>query len=660
MLDRSALNQLKDFKKQIRDSVKRSRGIVKGTSKRFGFVIDESDGQQYLLPQTEMDQLLPGDYIQFTLQDGNQTDQSGSKKPIAKTEKLLKPELCYFTGQIKAKNQQLFVIPDHPQLSRWVFIPPKYRKNINEGDLVSARISQHPYNNKGRVQAAIEAVLGQPNDPYIEHRYAIAKQGIAEKIWGEDELKAIRQTSERSYEQALTDKTDLREKLFFTIDGPSTQDMDDALCVEPQDDGWLLSVAIADASSFVTPGSPLDKIASRQAASIYLPGQKVPMLPDVLASDLCSLRPGHDRLAVVCRMHINPKGVITAVDYMDSVINSKARLNFEDVSRFLESGEAETNYSAEIKAALTALQALSASRRQWRETHSLVNEDYPDYRLVLDERGKISRIERTERNIAQQIIEECMLACNEATAGFLQQHLPDAALFLRHDGFKTDQLPGISKLLEAYFPDYSAEQINSLDGYKRFLGDLGEDASLPFHDILRKKLNRSQWSSEPAPHFGLGLSAYTTFTSPMRKYSDLLVHRMVKSVIHQQEPSAIEADVLDNLNEAMQLIRNAQRDCELSLKCQYLENFKGERFQGTISMINHRVIGVYLEPFDIHGQIDVHNLGQFTFRQDTLQLLSDTLNFQLKQSLDVVIDHVDLRQRVVKLTLADNKQADDA
>ena len=215
MLDLSALSQLQQLKQQIQASVIRKNGIVKGTSKRFGFVIDEKDGQQYLLPQASMDLVLPNDRVEFILEKS----QGDDDRPIASVEKLLKTEFEQFTGEVKCKGNNYFVAGDLPFFNRWVFIPPKFHDRVKEGDLVLAKITQHPFNNKGRTQCEITTVLGRPDDPFIEHRYAIAKEGIAEKIWQPDEIEAIRQTSERSFERAAQDKTDCREQLFITIDG---------------------------------------------------------------------------------------------------------------------------------------------------------------------------------------------------------------------------------------------------------------------------------------------------------------------------------------------------------------------------------------------------------------------------------------------------------
>lgn len=648
MLDISTLAQLKELKQQIQASVIRSQGVVKGTSKRFGFVVDDKDGQQYLLPQTSMDLVFPGDRIEFVLESSKNDDD----RPIARIEKLLSTELKTFIGRIKSKGDNLFVIADLPHFSRWLYIPHKFHNNLSDGDLVVASIIQHPYKNKGFAQSSVDTVLGKPDDPYIEHRYAIAKAGIAEKIWQNDELEAIRQTSERTFEQALAEKTDCRDTVFFTIDGSSTQDLDDALAIKKTDFGWQLSIAIADVSTFITPGSPLDKIAAKKASSIYLPGQKVSMLPEVLSADLCSLRLDRDRLALICQMDIGTDGEIRDTRYIDAVIKSHGKLNYDDVAAFLDTQEG-ANFSEAIQQSLNELYALSQVRSQWRKTHAQTAEDYSDYRLWLNERGKITHIERLTRSSAQYLVEECMLTCNEATAKFLASNL-DKALYLVHEGFKTEQLPGVNALIEEYMPEQKALDVQNLEGYLKLLHSIDPEAPLPIREVLRKKLNRSAWSTEQKPHFGLGLEAYTTFTSPIRKYSDLLVHRLIKAIINKTEAPSFSEAQIEQLNTAMQAIRYAQRDCELSLKCQYLEGFKDQVFNGKIASINHRTISVYLEEFDVHGLIDVFKLKEkYKFKQSSLQLISEDHTFQLLQRVDVMIDTIDVAQRTIKLNLVE-------
>lgn len=647
MLDITALSQLKQLKQQIQASIIRSKGVVRGTSKRFGFVVDEKDGQQYLLPQEEMEKVLPGDVIEYSLHP-SQNDKDD--RPIAEVEQLISSDFEQFSGEIKIKGQNYFVQADLPYFTRWVFIPPQSREKLKEGDLVLARITQHPFKNKGRMQAQIDAVLGRPDDPYIEHRYAIAKENIPEKIWQTDEIEAIRQTSERIYEQELGNKTDCREQLFFTIDGTSTQDLDDALSIEKIDQGWRLAIAIADVSSFIEPGSPLDKIALRQASSIYMPGQKIPMLPEVISADLCSLREGQDRLALICQLDINENGEISHCCYIDAVIKSSARLNYEEVSAFIE-GQSK-DIAADVQASLKELYALSQARSQWRLANAQEPEPYPDYRLWLNERGKITSIEHLKRNIAQLIVEECMIACNEATAHYLQQH-SETGLYLSHEGFRVELHGQIEDMLEKYFPNFTKEEVLGLDGFLRLQKVAMAQGGLPWKEIFRKKLSRSFWSQTATPHFGLGLSAYTTFTSPIRKYSDLLVHRMIKAIIHQQEIAQPSTELLEKINQSMLAIRNAQRDCELSLKCQYLEEFKEHEFEGEITMITARAITVYVREFDIHGQIDTRDLQQeCEFDPITYQLSAGDKHWQLCQPVKVGVKHIDQRQRQVKLKLA--------
>lgn len=650
MLDVSSLSQLKDLKKQIHDSTIRITGEVKGTRKRFGFIVNKEDKQEYLLPQTEMEKVLPGDIVQCILEKSQKTDE----KPIARIESFISSSFEHFLGKVKEKNKQFYVLPDHPQLTRWIFIPPKFRKGLNDGDLVGATICQHPYKNKGRVQAEITHIIGKEDDPFIEHRFSIAKYQLPQKEWQTDELEAIRLTAEQILDNELANesRTDLRNKVFITIDGANTQDLDDALHIESLENGnSLLFVAIADASTFVELDSPLDKLAQKQMSSAYLPAQKIPMLPDVLSSNLCSLKENEDRLAFVCQLEITEAGEIISTQYINAIIKSAGKLSYDDVELFLQKGE--SHYSEDIKTQLTFLNSLAKTRTQWRENHCADMPDYPDYRLILNEHGKMTGIEHSERKQAQKIVEECMLACNSACSQFLAEK--NCGLFLGNEGFKPEQLPGIKRLLTEYLPAFDAETINSLEGYLAFQTAAKDCQALDLTEILKKKLKRSEWQTTAVPHYGLGFESYTTFTSPIRKYSDLMVHRLIKRLTAGENVKSLSATLIDSINDINNNVRGAQRDCDMSLKTQFLSDKIGEAFSGSISMINHRQIGVYWKEYDIHGQIDVKSLKrEYNFSQDSLVLTCEDLKFQLGQVINVKLVSADTNNFNIKLSLLEN------
>ncbi len=649
MLDQSSLSQLRDLKKQIHDSTIRITGEVKGTKKRFGFVVSEEDKQEYLLPQTEMERVLPGDKIQCILEPGK-----NNEKPIARVEKFFESTLTHFIGKIKEKNKQLYVIPDHPQLTRWIFIPPKSRKGLDDGDLVGAKICQHPFKNKGRVQADITHIIGKESDPFIEHRFYVAKYQIPVKEWQQDELDALRITNEQLLENEIAngDRQDRREQCFVTIDGAMTQDLDDALSIEKTDEGFKLFVAIADASTYVDIDSPLDRIAKQQMSSIYLPAQKLSMLPDILASNICSLKEGEDRLALCCIININSGGQIIEAQFENSTINSKGKLSYDDVESFLQGNE--SSFSDEIKQQLSLLDTLAKLRTNWRKNNSAEMPDYPDYRLILDDNGKMTGIEHHERNSAQKLVEECMLACNSATAEYLHDNAK-SGLFIGADGFKPEQLPGLKRNLEQFLPEFDRENINTLEGYLNFQKAqqaLNNEEQPDLFEVFKKKLKRTEWQSDYVPHFGLGFTAYTTFTSPIRKYSDLVVHRLIKRLLKGKSVKPLKPALIEQINELNNAVRGVQRDCELSLKCQFLSEKIGESFTGSISMINHRQIGVYWKEYDVHGQVDVRSLNrEYSFSQDLLTLDCEELSFKLGQELDVKLVSIDNNALNIKLEI---------
>lgn len=646
MLDSSALSQLKQLKQDIREANPIYQGTVKGTSKRFGFVIAEGGKGEFLLPQTEMNRLLPGDIVTFKLEKGQKKDD----KPIAKVEKFISSPFDTFFGTVKSKNNNLFIQPQHKQVNRWIFIPPKFRQGLQEGDIVFAKISQHPFKADGRVQAKVLDRIGKPSDPFIDHKLAMVKFGIQERKWKPEEIEAIRQTAEQCLEDAIPNKADYRDKTFFTIDGANTQDLDDALSIEVTDSGWKLSVAIADVSTFVTPSSPLDKIAATQINTLYLPGQKVPMLPEILSSDICSLRSDVDRLAFICEMQVNTDGEITDTQYQEAVIQAKGKLSYDDVEAYLN--DKSKTFSDTINAMLDELSKLTTARQQWREKNNAASDEYFDYRFQLDENGHIQSIEKHARNFAQKLVEECMIAANSTTADYLKAHNAKA-LYLAHNGFKLDQMPGIKKLLAEYFNEEDSDQLLSLDGYKAFLNQhKSNEYGLPLQDILRKKMHRSEWSVDPLPHFGLGLPVYTTFTSPIRKYSDLLIHRQLKSILRKEPVQLLTDSELVHLNTVSTSIRDAQKDCETALKADYIKQFEGKPLTGEVAAINHRFVTVFLSDFDLLGAIPVKTIDKKAkFKQESLQLVTEDITYKLKDTVTVFIDAVDKDERAIRLKL---------
>src|SRR5690606_8196690 len=534
MLNSDALNQLRALKQHITEEKQRNTGTVKGSQGRFGFVVLD-DGREIYLPAEQMQRVFPDDRVTIdviTASDGKQS---------AVVEALIESPLRDFTGTYVVRDNAHFVEPDLPRLSRWIFLPPKQRQPIRgekrlpqHGDLVRARITRHPLAD-GKPAARIEALIGSPTEDFIAVRYALARFNLPLGDIAFDKADLL--------QPDLSTRTDLTALPFVTIDGASTRDMDDALYAERHGDGWRLWVAIADPTAWVKPDSALDRAIAARANTVYFPGQTVAMLPEALANDHCSLIEGAERAVLVCRMDIDAAGNIVGSDMLEARIRSHARLSYDEVAAVLQGADAVTAQRENIK---TLAAAATALRGQSDRDHLLMSER-PDSRMQLDEHGRITAIIVQQKTAANQLVEECMVAANRCAADYLQQNNASGALYVCHSGFRAERRDNIAQLLGARLPEKAGVDTTTLAGYIELIQSLdqqqvaadtdthtGTETAPPLRAILSRWLERSQIKTTAAPHFGMGLPRYTTFTSPIRKYSDFLVHRAIKACLHNK------------------------------------------------------------------------------------------------------------------------------
>ncbi len=645
MLDKNSLTQLKQLKQQIEDNKEYADGTVKGTQRKFGFVVLE-DGREIYLSPDEMQKVFPDDRVNILIVTEAAKKPDANAKISGSIQKILSSPLDTFTGRYIVKGQGHFVEPDLPRLSRWIFIPPKARKGAKPGDFIRCKISKHPFPST-KPQAKILEVIGSPDQVGIEANYITSKFQLAPQ-WPEDWQQTL-------IEPDLTARTDLTEQPFVTIDAASTQDMDDALYATRNDQGWELQVAIADPGSFIPEDSPADNIASKTATSTYLPGKVIAMLPNQLATQLCSLLPDELRPALVCRMQISTDGDIQSFSIFEATIKSQAKLSYRDVSDFLKGKLQDKESGNDLSACeahrenLEALQAVSEALIRHRQKHHIVIDSRQDYQLILNEQKKLDRIVLQQKTNAHHMVEECMIAANRCAA----DQLGEKGLFIQHNGFRPERLPDVKKLAE--------EQLNLTDidfstpeGYQQLIDAIDDDnLEFPLRAVLSRLHERSQLSLEAAPHYGMGLTSYTTFTSPIRKYSDLLVHRIIKAA-GSDSPSKLTQSTLDQLQESQDNSRQACYQLEQWLKCQYLQPMIGQTHTGRVTQLNSNGFTVRLDEHLIEGFVETKQLKEkFSFDPMRLRLNSQSQRIELEQAVTVVIKEVDSAKRSIRFALAE-------
>ncbi len=652
MLDPNALSQLASLKTQFNEDKALLKGRVRGTQNRYGFVATE-DGESHFLNPDEMKRVLPGDHIEFSI-----TEQEG--RPQAQAENLIESTLDRFVGRLVEKKGRKWVVPDHPGFNRWVALTHKSAEPVAVGSWISCTLKRHPWEDS-RALARVDSVLGDDQTPFIEHLVAKARFAASSEFPAavQGEVAALDPAARLAAQQDYEDATDLP---LVTIDGRRTVDMDDALCVTEATDHWDLTVAIADPSLFVEPGSALDAEARHRHSSSYLPGETLHMLPPEVAVDQCALQAGVERPALLMQARLDKTtGAASDTRFSFARVRSRAKLNYSDVSAWLAEGSVpaeadvlqgtdnqEALSGSALLAQLQALDSLATRLHAFRQQRCMVMPERPDYRLHLDERGHVTHIEEETRNRAQQLVEEVMLLTNHLAARYLADH--DTGLFLCHDGFRDDQHDNVRALLEKSLGS-APDDLTEFGAMLPILQQARALESLPLDRLLSKFYRRTELSTEPRPHWGLGFTHYTTVTSPIRKYLDLALHRQLKALWRGEPVPALSPEQLAELQTGQAGQRALANFTEQWLKAIYLKPRESEVVSGVIQHITPNGFSVQLDGLGTSGFVNVKGWRDKTAEFDPVLQEHHTGRgvFRLEMPVQVKIQSVDLERRNIQL-----------
>jgi exoribonuclease-2 len=639
MLDKNALSQLNQLKSTILAEKEYAEGSVAGTSGRFGFVRLD-DGRDAFLAPEKMQRVLPGDRVKVSVK----TNAKG--KLDADLESLISSDLGRFIGTYRIKNGAHFVEPDLAHMNRWLFIPPKGRGKANEGDLVASELAHHPFKD-GKASAKILEIIGKPNQPKIEHKTIAARFDLNRRWSPEAEQQA--QELQKLEPVADSQRQDLQDIPFVTIDGKSTRDMDDAIAVEKTGEGWRLSVAIADPASYITPGSSLAQTARHYGQTLYMLGGSLSMLPPLLSTEIFSLVEDAPRPALVCTISFTADGAISGFEFCHAVIRSRAKLNYIDLAAFLN-GENSSEIPENRQDDLRELQAFSDKRLEYRREHSLVNPDQPDFDFVLDDQGKIADILKREKTTAHRIVEEAMLATNICAGEFLAEH--HQGLFAAHLGFREDRIGEVRALLKEELPELDTSAINDLPGHVALIQLLEKSDN---HHILlgplRRMMRGGELSLQPVPHMSMGLSHYATITSPIRRFADLYNHWTIRAILFQGTKPNLNDAELTQLQEALSAGRQANRQLEQWLVCQYLKGHKDMQGSACIRIVTPKGFGARFEHNGIDGFVNFDKKTEKSFDAKRMSLTIGDKVYRIGDTVDVRVAGVELEKRRVKFAL---------
>ncbi|CZF84271.1 exoribonuclease II [Grimontia marina] len=628
---------LAQLKQQIKESIPKKEGSIKTTEKGFGFLEVDSK-TSYFIPPAYMKKVMHGDKVVALI-------RTEKEKEVAEPDELIEQSVDRFIGRVKMIRDKLNVVPDSPQLKDTIRAKTKKGLShdaLSEGDWVVANLIHHPLKGDNNFFCEISEKITDSNDKIAPWWVTLAKHNLPNQ-------EPSPQDNWEMLDESLV-REDLTHLPFITIDSESTEDMDDALHTVANEDGTFeLTIAIADPTAYVAQGTSLDKEARERGFTIYLPGRNIPMLPRELSDDLCSLREEEVRPALCCRVTILADGSIAEdAHFYSATIKSQGRLAYDNVSELLETGSCSKWQPTEtIAEQVNALHSLAKARLTWRETNAVTFPDRPDYRFELSEDNDVVAIHVDPRRIANRMVEEAMITANICAGRTLREHF-GFGVFNTHAGFSPEKMADAVELINNNGGNVSAEQLETIEGFSALRRWLNEQETTYLDNRIRKYQSYSEIGNTPAPHFAMGLDVYATWTSPIRKYGDMVNHRLLKAIIRGEDTAQTPDEMIgEELALHRRHHRMAERDVADWLYVQLLKGSVAEKttFTAEIFDINRAGMRVRLLEYGamafIPAPLIVDNKKRIECNSDIGNISVDGVKaFQLGDTIEVVLSDV--------------------
>ncbi len=629
------------------------RGRVDSHPDGFGFLYPDDGSEKMFLSFREMRSLMHGDRILVRVAG---VDRRGRREGALV--EVLERNVKQVVGRFFIEHNISFVSPDNKKMHQDILIPPEARHQAEHGQIVLARIVEYP-TRRSQAIGEIVQILGDHMAPGMEIDIAIHAHGLPLE-WPEEVIEQTRRIGTEVRPGQIEGRKDLRQLPFVTIDGEDARDFDDAVYCAPTKKGWTLWVAIADVSAYVDVGSALDREAYARGNSVYFPERVIPMLPEALSNGLCSLNPEVDRLVMVCEMSLDKQGSVYRHRFYEAVIHSHARLTYDQVAAALYQGQ-QSPACRELMEPLRQLDAVYRALSQARVRRGAIDFETTETRILFGPDKKIERIVPVERNDAHRIIEECMIAANVCAAHYLLKHkIP--TLFRVHAPPEQDRLADLKDFLGPFGLTLGGGQKPQAKDFASLLNKVKDrpDAHL-IQTVLLRTMQQAVYSPENIGHFGLAHKAYAHFTSPIRRYPDLLVHRALKFAIARgrAEQFAYTQVQMQELGEHCSMTERradeATRDVLAWLKCEFMLDKVGEQFNGIVSSVTSFGLFVELEQIYVEGLVHITTLGDDYFHFDPVShgLYGERTgkSFRLGDKVRVELVNVNLDERKIDFEL---------
>jgi ribonuclease R len=628
-------------------------GTIQGHPDGFGFLVPD-DKTKYpedlFLGPREMTQVMHGDRAMVRMAG---LDRKG--RPEGKIVEVLERSTKTLVGRVVHGQGVTIVAAEDKRINQDILIPYHMDLGAKPGQVVMVELTAQPSSGAHPMGKVVQ-ILGNYTDSGMEIEIALRKHKLPHEF-----TPAALHQAERFPKLVqpadYKDRVDLRELPLITIDGETARDFDDAVYAEPQGKGWRLVVAIADVSFYVKPDDHLDKEAFERGNSVYFPRRVIPMLPEALSNGLCSLNPDVERMCMVCDMQIDAFGAVKQYKFYPSVMRSKARTTYTQVFEILQNpqGELATEFSW-LTPHLNHLYSLFKLMLTVREKRGAIEFESTETMMMFNDNGKIDRIVPATRNEAHKLIEECMLAANVCAADFLKEH-EHPALYRIHEGPTPEKLEALRTFMgEVGFGVGGGDKPHAKD-YGKLMKQIKErpDAQL-LQTVLLRSMQQAVYSPDNVGHFGLAYEAYAHFTSPIRRYPDLLIHRAIKAVLNGEKYKAKDWNTLGvHCSMTERRADEATRDVTNWLKCFYMQDKIGEVYEGTVAGVTSFGVFVALDGVYVEGLLHVTELGNDYFNYDKArhEMLGERtgVRFRLGDRLTIKVARVDLETSKIDFTL---------
>lgn len=624
----------------------------------YGFFISENKNMEdVFISKENLKAAFDGDKVKIEIIK----EKSKGKNAEGRVLEIIERGKTKIVGTFQESKGFGFVIADNRSISKDIYIEKKFTKNAKNKDKVVAEIINFP--KKGNPEGKIVEIIGHKNDKNVDIYSIAAQHGIPYHFSKQTKKEVLYLDTEVSADD-IAGRTDFRDLFTVTIDGRDSKDFDDAISIDKNGENYDLYVHIADVAHYVKKGTAIDRDAYDRGNSTYLYNVVIPMLPVELSNGICSLNPNVDRLSISLKMTINDKGNVIANDFYESVINSDYRLVYDDVNAFLDNGDSEIYDDDYLKEKLLIFDELHKILRKKRDDRGAIDFNFQESQIDTTDDGKVLNISVHERGTGNKMIEEFMLVANE-TVATLFGYMDFPFIYRVHEKPSKEKLDNFIRALNTMGYNIRGSELHPKD-FQRILEDVqGEDEESIINLLMLKTMQKAKYSKKRDIHFGLSTDFYTHFTSPIRRYPDLIVHRLLKTYIKNKLAKFNQASLENSLDKSSEHLsmterrsEDTEREVEDLMKCKYMRRFIGDKFEGTISSVTD--FGMFIELDNTVEGLFMYKFSDdhFEYNEDTLKAFNTTNKkfYSIGDRVKIQVLDVDIYQKNIDFDLLEEDE----